>query len=95
MTIMTLEEIKPRLKAAHRLSPLAVFTCNKKGKLDVKFADTVHTRARIAHNDEALVGVYHRDNEISVVMSELRAAAKGGGNPAPSDKYATHSSNAL
>lgn len=58
-----------RIKLATHESPIAVFQCEKEGKLDAMFANTVFTKKRI-NKGYGFIGKFHRGDlqEIDVLQ---------------------------
>ena len=79
MTICTVPVIVERIKAATRLSPIAVFSklseCRKKIELNAMFADTVYS-ARDIENSSQLVGVFNCTDNKDIVLKRLNEAAE-------------------
>lgn len=58
MSLGTVSEIMGRLGVATQHSPIAVFPCDRKERLDACFADTVHFKMSL---NSDLIGIYYPD----------------------------------
>ena len=72
MALTNLEHTMLRIDGATPGSRIAVFKCDKPGHLNTVFGDTVTTQKLIKSNDQAFVGIYHRQMDISAIESKLR-----------------------
>ncbi len=57
MTVSTMDVIMRRIKSANPESPLAIFPCKIKGKLDAIFANTIRGQIRVK-KDRTLIGLF-------------------------------------
>lgn len=75
MSLCTIEQTMGRIKAAKPESPVAVFLSRDHERLDVLFADTIHTRNRMT-TDSQLVGVFDASMEPGRVRATIRTALR-------------------
>jgi hypothetical protein len=65
-----------RIEIAAPESPLAVFRINSQ-HVNVTFANTVESRARINRRDPSLIGVYDKHSDPAHVRKSLTNATRG------------------
>ncbi len=74
MSIATIQVIMGRINAATEDSPIAVFTCEEKGKLNAVFAGTHITQKRIQQGDLTYVGSFYKGMKQEGIRAQLRHA---------------------
>lgn len=77
MTLCTIEQAMDRIRVATQESPVAVFTTEQAHRVDVVFADTVHTRNRMDIDRRRLVGVFDQTMELGRARANIRASVSG------------------
>ena len=92
MTTSTITTTLGRIASAATQSPIAVFYLGDRFSVDAVFADTIHTRYRIAIGDPNLLGCFDMSMNREAVARELREALDKRANrdncPVPGVRYA-------
>ena len=72
MSNMSVRHTMDRIKGATSSSPIAVFRCNEKDKVNAVFAATVKTRQMIADKDPDFIGIYDASMNFLEIERTLR-----------------------
>lgn len=79
MSIMSVSGALDRIGCADRKSPIAVFTTERQGLVNVVFAGTALSQMAIDRKNKNLIGIYHGGMNRELVREELHQAIKRNG----------------
>lgn len=68
-SLHTLDTLYKRIETTSKDSPLLVKRTDKKGVFDVKFASTIESAKKIARGGKDLLGVFHKENKIQLMIA--------------------------